>query len=244
MEIQIAFAAFLNRLFGPFVTSMMRAVHVEPYNPQHPITNAFSMEIAVFGLLLLFFIAVRVTLTVEKPGSIQQIAEMIHGFVADQADSIIGHGSQRYLVFVTCVLLFILSCNLIGLVPGLVTPTAKPDVPLGIALLTFVYYHYQGIREQGILGHAKHFMGPIWWIAWMMVPIEIISHLARILSLTARLYANMFAGEMVTLVFFSLVPVVVPVAFLGLHLGVALIQAYIFMLLTMIYVSQAVAHEH
>jgi F-type H+-transporting ATPase subunit a len=244
METQIAFAALLNRLFGPFVTSMMRAVHVEPYNPLHPITNAFSMEIAVFGLLLLFFIAVRFTLTVEKPGSIQQIAEMIHGFVADQADSIIGHGSQRYLVFVTCVLLFILSCNLIGLIPGLVTPTAKPDVPLGIALLTFAYYHYQGIREQGILGHAKHFLGPIWWISPMMVPIEIISHLARILSLTARLYANMFAGEMVTLVFFSLVPVVVPVAFLGLHLGVALIQAYIFMLLTMIYISQAVAHEH
>ena len=113
-----------------------------------------------------------------------------------------------------------------------------------MALLCFLYYHYYGFREQGVLGYLKHFLGPIWWVAWMMLPIELISHFARILSLTVRLYANMFAGEMVTLVFFSLVPVAVPVVFMGLHLGVALIQAYIFMLLTMIYVSQAVAHDH
>jgi F-type H+-transporting ATPase subunit a len=126
----------------------------------------------------------------------------------------------------------------------LVTPTAKATVPLGLALLTFAYYHYQGIREQGVLGHAKHFMGPIWWIAWLMVPIEIISHLARVLSLTARLYANMFAGEMVTLVAFSLIPAILPVAFLGLHVAVALLQAYIFMLLAMIYLAEAVGHQH
>ena len=167
---------FCNRLFGPFVAGIMRAVHVEPYDPLHPITNAFSMEIAVFGVLLLFFILVRATLTVEKPGSIQQIAEMIHGFVSDQADSVIGHGSQRYVVFVTCLGIFILLCNLIGLIPGLVTPTAKATVPLGLAVLTFAYYHYQGIRENGVLGHAKHFLGPIWWISWFMVLIEIISH--------------------------------------------------------------------
>jgi F-type H+-transporting ATPase subunit a len=244
MESQIAFAALLNRLFGPFVTAIMRAVHIEPYDPLHPITNAFSMEIAVFLLLLLFFILVRASLNVEKPGSIQQIAEMIHGFVSDQADSVIGHGSQRYVVFVTCILIFILLCNTIGLIPGLVTPTAKATVPLGLALLTFAYYHYQGIREQGVLGHAKHFMGPIWWIAWLMVPIEIISHLARVLSLTARLYANMFAGEMVTLVAFSLIPAILPVAFLGLHVAVALLQAYIFMLLAMIYLAEAVGHQH
>lgn len=244
METQIPFAALLNRLFGTWITALMRLVHVQPYDPQHPITNAFSMEIAVFLLLLIFFIWVRATLTVEKPGAAQQIAEMIHGFITDQADSIIGHGSQRYIVFVTCIPLFILLCNLIGLVPGLVTPTAKPGVPLGLALLCFVYYHYQGVREQGMLGHAKHFLGPIWWISWMMVPIEIISHLARVLSLTARLYANMFAGEMVTLVFFSLVPLAFPAVFMGLHFGVALIQAYIFMLLAMIYIGEAAGHQH
>jgi F-type H+-transporting ATPase subunit a len=171
------------------------------------------------------------------------MAEMLHGFVAGQADSIIGPGAQRYVMFTTCVLMFILLSNLLGLVPGLIAPTSVATVPLGVALLCFLYYHYYGVRENG-LGYVKQFVGPIWWISWMMLPIELISHFARILSLTVRLYANMFAGEMVTLVFFSLVPLGIPLAFMSLHLMVALIQAYIFMLLTMIYVSQAVAHDH
>jgi F-type H+-transporting ATPase subunit a len=90
----------------------------------------------------------------------------------------------------------------------------------------------------------KHFAGPIWWIAWLLFPIEVISHLARVMSLTIRLYANMFASDLVTLVFFSLVPVGIPVIFLGLHAFVSLIQAYVFMLLAMIYLSIAVTHEH
>jgi F-type H+-transporting ATPase subunit a len=192
---------------------------------------------------LIFFVLVRISLNVEKPGPIQQIAEMLHGFVSDQADSIIGSGAQRYVMFTTCVLMFVLASNLLGMVPGLLAPTSVATVPLGIALLCFFYYHFHGVRENGV-GYFKQFVGPIWWISWMMLPIELISHLARILSLTVRLYANMFAGEMVTLVFFSLVPVGVPLVFMGLHLGVALIQAYIFMLLTMIYVSQAISHEH
>ena len=102
--------------------------------------------------------------------------------------------------------MFILLSNLLGLVPGLLAPTSVATVPLGVALLCFLYYHYYGFRENG-LGYFKQFVGPIWWISWMMLPIELISHFARILSLTVRLYANMFAGEMVTLVFFSLVPV-------------------------------------
>jgi F-type H+-transporting ATPase subunit a len=234
----------LNKYFGNLATQVLHAVHVQPYNPQAPITETFAMELLVLGLLFLFFVLVRISLNVENPGPIQQIAEMIHDFVSGQAESIIGHGSQRYVLFTTSVLLFVLLSNLLGMVPGLLAPTSVPTVPLGVALLCFFYYHYYGLREQGVLGYLKHFLGPIWWISWMMLPIEIISHLARVLSLTVRLYANMFAGEMVTLVFFSLIPVAVPVVFMGLHLGVALIQAYIFMLLTMIYVSQAVAHDH
>ena len=133
--------------------------------------------------------------------------------------------------------------NLLGLVPGFESPTASPVVPLGVALLTFVYYNFYGFKEQGPVGYVKHFMGPVWWIAPLLFPIEIISHLARILSLTVRLYANMFAGDLVTLAFFSLVPIGIPVVFFGLHFGVALIQAYVFMVLGMIYMSQAVAHE-
>ena len=91
--------------------------------------------------------------------------------------------------------------------------------------------------------YAKHFLGPLWWIAPLMLPIEIISHIARVLSLTIRLYANMFASDLLTLIFFSLFPLALPVVFLGLHLGVSLIQAYVFMLLATIYIGQAIAHE-
>jgi F-type H+-transporting ATPase subunit a len=118
-------------------------------------------------------------------------------------------------------------------------------VPLGLALFTFAYYNWNGLRAQGPIGYIKHFMGPVWWIAPLMFPIEIISHLARIMSLTVRLYANMFASDLLTLVFFSLVPPAIPIIFLGLHFGVALIQAYIFMLLTTIYLAEATTHpEH
>jgi F-type H+-transporting ATPase subunit a len=233
----------LNKYFGNLVTQGLHALHVQPYNPQAPITETFAMELLVFGVLLIFFLLVRFSLNVESPGTIQQVAEMIHGFVSDQADSIIGHGSQQFVMFSTSVVMFVLLSNLLGMVPGLIAPTSRATVPLGLALVCWIYYHYYGIREHGF-GYIKQFLGPIWWISWMMFPIEIISHLARILSLTVRLYANMFAGEMVTLVFFSLVPIAIPVVFMFLHLGVALIQAYIFMLLTMIYVSQAVAHDH
>jgi F-type H+-transporting ATPase subunit a len=117
-------------------------------------------------------------------------------------------------------------------------------VTLGLALPTFLYYNYYGVKEQGPIGYLKHFAGPVWWMAWLIFPIEIVSHLARVMSLSVRLYANMFAGDLVTLVFFSLVPVGIPVIFLGLHLFVSLIQAFVFTLLTMIYLSLAVSHEH
>src|SRR6201999_4645814 len=138
---------------------------------------------------------------------------------------------------------FILIMNLVGLVPGLESPTANVSVPLGFAVITFIYYHYQGVRSNGA-AYVKQFIGPVWWMSWLLLPVEIISHFARILSLTVRLYANMFAGDLLTLVFFSMVPIGVPLVFLGLHLGVAVIQAYVFMLLAAIYLSLAVAHDH
>ncbi len=94
------------------------------------------------------------------------------------------------------------------------------------------------------MGYVKQFLGPVWWIAWLMLPIEIISHFARVLSLTVRLYANMFAGDLLTIAFFSLIPIGIPLVFMGLHLGVAVVQAYVFFLLAAIYLSMAVAHDH
>ena len=140
--------------------------------------------------------------------------------------------------------LFILVGNLIGLIPGFESPTASPAVPMGCALVAFAYYNYQGVRAQGSLGYAKHFLGPVSWLSPLMLPIEIIGNLARVMSLTIRLYANMFAGDMVTLVFFSLIPIGIPIVFLALHLGVSLVQTFIFVVLTTVYLGMAVSEEH
>lgn len=234
----------LNYLFGGPVDALLNAVGVHPANPAAPISDTFGLEFLVVSLLVLFFLVVRMTLSVENPGAMQQVAEMIHEFTGDNASQIIGHGYQRFQAFVTCVFLFVLTSNLIGLIPGVVTPTSAPVVPLGVAVCTFVYYNFYGFKEQGVVGYMKHFAGPVWWIAWLLFPIEVISHLARIMSLTIRLYANMFASDLVTLVFFSLIPLAVPAVFLGLHAFVSLIQAYVFMLLSMIYLGVATAHDH
>lgn len=238
----LALTGLLNQLFGASVTALLYKIGIHPAHPTHPINNALALELVVAAVLVLFFIVVRATLSVEKPGSVQHLAEMVHGFVDEQAQSVMGaHGYESHLPFVTTILLFVLLCNVVGLLPGIETPTADPVVPLGIALVTFIYYNWYGVRKQGPIGYVKHFMGPIWWIAPLMFPIEIISNLARVMSLTVRLYANMFASDLLTLVFFSLVPIGIPVIFLGLHFGVALIQAYVFMLLAMIYLAEATA---
>lgn len=202
------------------------------------------MEILVVILLILYFVIVRARLSVEKPGGIQHLAELFNEFIGGQVDEVIGHHGHRFIPFLSAVFLFILFSNLLGLIPGFESPTAVVYVPLGCAVVAFVYYNFHGIREQGPIGYAKHFMGPVWWLAPLMIPLEIISHLARVMSLTVRLFANMFAGDLVTLVFFSLIPLGIPVIFLLLHFGVSLLQAYIFTLLTTIYLAGAVAHEH
>ncbi len=243
MPEQLALTRFLNSHFAGVADALLHALHVHVEYPQAPISNAFAMELLTVLLLLVYFVAVRASLSVEKPGAIQHTAEMVHEFVSGQADSVIGHGYERYVNYLTVLALFILVMNLLGLVPGLESPTAVVVVPLGLALCTFLYYHYHGIRENGA-GYIKQFLGPVWWLAPLLFPIEVVSHLTRVLSLTVRLYANLFAGDLVTLAFFSLVPIGIPLIFMSLHLGVALVQTYVFMLLAAIYLSLAVAHEH
>lgn len=243
MVTQLPLTRILNHHFASTANNLLAALHIHSTNPQAPINNAFSMELLVFVVLLAYFVAVRLSLNVEKPSVLQHAAEAVNGFVTDQSESIIGHGYERFVSYISALLMFILLCNLIGLIPGLESPTANVVVPLGCALVTFVYYHYHGIRVHGF-SYIKQFLGPVWWLYPLMLPIEIISHFARILSLTVRLYANMFAGDLVTMAFFSLIPAGIPVLFLGLHFGVALIQAYIFMVLAAVYLSMAVAHDH
>jgi len=243
MPTQTLFTQFLNQHFGAFTTSFLGALHVHPKHPAYPITDAFAMELLVFLVLIAYFILVRMTLSVEKPAGAQHLAEMTHEFVSEQGESIIGHGSERFTSYLTALLLFILLANLLGLIPGLKTPTAEAVVPLGFAIVTFFYYHYHGIRENG-WSYIKQFLGPVWWLYPLLLPIEIISHFARVLSLTVRLFANMLAGDLVTLAFFSLVPIGIPLIFMGLHLGVAVVQAYVFFLLAAVYLSMATAHDH
>jgi F-type H+-transporting ATPase subunit a len=237
----------LDQLFGGLLAAGFHAVGLPADKASAQaasVVSAFTIEVLVAATLIAFFIAVRATLSVEKPGPVQHIAELIHEAIGDQAEQVIGHGYQRFQAYVTCIFLFVLCNNLVGLIPGVEAPTTSIMVTLGLAVPTFLYYNYYGVKEQGVVGYIKHFAGPVWWMAWLIFPIELVSHLARIMSLSVRLYANMFAGDLVTLVFFSLVPVGIPVIFLGLHLFVSLIQAFVFTLLTMIYLSLAVAHEH
>ena len=243
MPEQLWFTHILNNLFGGAVSGLLHMLGITPQNPAAPITNAVSMQFLVFLLLIVVFLLVRASLSVDKPGALQHVFEGVHGFIQGQSEEIIGHHSEGYTPFLVSLAFFILLCNLIGVIPGFESPTASPVVPLGCAIVAFFYYQAQGFKHAGV-AYLKHFAGPMLALAPLMIPIEIISHLARVLSLTIRLFANMFAGDMVTLVFFSLVPVGVPILFLGLHIGVSFLQTYIFILLTTVYLAGAVAEEH
>ena len=243
MSEQLWITALLNKYFAGIANAILNALHLPAQNPHTPITNYVAMQILVFVLLVVSFIIVRARLSVDNPGPLQHLMESIDSFVGKQGHEVIGHGYEQYTGYLTTLGIFILICCLIGVIPGFESPTAVPSVPLGCALVTWFYYHFQGIRRNGF-GYIKNFLGPEPFVAPLLFPIEIFSHLARILSLTIRLFANMFAGDMVTLVFLSLFPIAIPVVFLLLHIGVSFIQTYIFVLLATVYIGEAVAHEH
>jgi F-type H+-transporting ATPase subunit a len=242
MPEQLWFTQILNHFLAGPVTSLLQGLHVPPKHPAAPISNSFAMELLVFTLLLIIFLLVRSRLSVESPNGLQHSFEFLEGLVQGQSDEIIGHHSEGYTAFLVTLGLFILLCNLLGIIPSFESPTAVPVVPLG-SIAAFFYYQAQGFKHGGI-GYLKHFAGPMPILAPLMVPIELISHLARVLSLTIRLFANMFAGDMVTLVFVSLLPLGFPIPFLGLHIFVSFLQAYIFVLLTTVYLQGAVSDEH
>lgn len=209
-----------------------------------PWQNFITMQIVVALILIVVFALLRSRLSVDRPGKMQHIFEVVAGFLRGEATDQIGHDGPKYLAFIGTIFFFILAANLIGAVPGFEAPTMDPSVPLGCAVATFLYYNLVGMQAQGVFGYLKHFAGPMPLLAPLMVPIEIISHMARPLSLTIRLFANMYAGEQVLMVFLGLTYFLVPAVFMGLHIFVAFLQAYIFTLLTMMYVAGAVAHDH
>jgi F-type H+-transporting ATPase subunit a len=150
--------------------------------------------------------------------------------------------ARRYLPLIGTLFFFILFANLLALIPGFLPPTDTLKTNLMLSILVFLLTHVFGVRSHGIK-YFKHFMGPVWWLAPLMIPIEIVSHLARVVSLSMRLLGNIAADHAVVLAFFAIIPFLVPVPFLLMGVFVAVVQAVVFALLSTVYIGQAVAHE-
>ena len=190
---------------------------------------------------------IRSRLSVENPGKLQLALEEAVSFLNGMLDDFVGPKGRNYLTLVGTMFIFILIGNLMGLVPGLKSPTSNINVTLGCALTVFVYYQFHGFKEQGVVGYIKHFMVPPGapvWIAPIYFPIEVISHLSRVLSLSVRLFGNIFGEDLVILILASIVPFVVPLPMMFLGLVTSALQAYIFAMLTTIYLAGAVVVDH
>ncbi len=256
MEHQLWFTAILNKALGGVVTPLLFRVGMPPAELSHPIPNYVAMEILVIMVMLVAAGVLRRRLSVENPGKFQQAMELVVEFTQGLADEIIGHEARRYVAMLGTLGIFVALCNLLGLIPTLETPTAHIQVTLGCAVAAFLYYNYQGFQQHGVLGYLKHLCGPMLAIAVIMFPIEVLGNLGRLLSLSVRLFANMFVGNLLEQVFGEMIPtalghilgvavrVAVPPVFMALHVFVSLLQAYIFMLLPAVYISMAVAEEH
>ncbi len=243
MTHELWITALFNRFLAGPANGVLNAIHHPAPDASNPWSDWLVCEIVVVVIMIALFGYLRGRLSVDRPGKLQHVFELIYEFFHASAEEVVGHEGPRYLVFFGTIFLFILFMNLIGLIPGFDSPTMYPMVPFGLAWLTFVFYHGAGLRANKV-GYIKQFLGPFLLMIPLMLPIEIVSHLARMLSLTVRLFANMFAGEQVYLTFISLTKVIVPVIFIGLHLFVGFLQAYIFMLLAMVYVGGAISREH
>ena len=203
-----------TKLFNDFLAApanaMRDAMGRPAADPAHPWPNWFAMEILVVLIIMVLFAYLKSRLSADRPGKLQLTFEAIYQFVAGQAHDAVEHGHKQYVPFFGTLFIFILFMNLIGIIPGFESPTMTPAVPCALAVSVFLYYHAMGVRELGPGKYLMHFAGPVWWLAPIMIPIELISHLARPLSLTIRLFANMFAGEKVMLTFLSLTYLVIP----------------------------------
>ena len=243
MEHELWLTALFNNYLAGLGNAALGLVGLTATHPERPWENWITMELLVVALLMATAAMVRASLSPDKPGKLQHTFEGVYGFIKGTAEESGLHHAGSYVPYFGTLFIFILSMNLIGVIPTLESPTMFAQVPAGIAVWTFLYYNFHGIRETGA-GYAKHFIGPVAWLAPLMIVIEIIGHFARPLSLTMRLYGNMFGGEQVTLLFLSLTYLIIPAVFMALHVAVSFVQAYVFTLLTTIYVSNATAHEH
>ena len=195
------------------------------------------------AILIGLSLAARFSLKKTAPTGVQNLLETVVGALEDFVVDIMGPEGKHYLSLIGSLFLFILVCNLQGLIPGFDSPTANINTTLALALVSFAATHYIGLRRHGI-GYVKHFMGPMWGLAPLMLPIELISHFARVMSLTFRLFGNMVAKHKLLLVLALLAPYIAPVPILGLGLLVSFVQAGVFTLLTMLYLSGSIEAAH
>ncbi|MGB3960754.1 MAG: F0F1 ATP synthase subunit A [Sulfurimonas sp.] len=176
------------------------------------------------------------------PRGAQNVMEAYVSGVLKMGTDVMGkENASRFLPLVATIGLFVGIANLIGVVPGFEAPTAFLEMPLTLALSVFVYYNYVGIKEQGVVKYFKHFMGPVWWLYWLMFPIEIVSHFSRLVSLSFRLFGNVKGDDMFLMVILMLAPWVLPMIPFALLTFMAFLQAFIFMMLTYVYLGGAIA---
>lgn len=242
LEHSLFIVDFFNKIVGKPLAFLLGLAGIEVKNPEHFIPDYIVMSLIVAAVLILFFGLASRRLNLV-PSKLQGILELIIQAFENILVETIGERGKKYLPLIATVGLFILVCNLLGLVPGFMSPTSKLNVTLGCALVVFVYYHWQGIRSQGIFKYLKHFMGPIPLLAPLLIPIEIISHFSRPVSLSIRLFGNIFAEELLIIVIASIIPFFLPLPFMAIAIFTATIQAFVFVLLSCIYIGGAVAHE-
>ncbi len=237
---------FWQKVLGKFGTTPDAAFG--PYTPENAIPWYTVMFITACILSVALIWIFKGKLSEEEPGQGQQTLEVGVLAVRSMLEDIVGpHGLQYFPVVMTFAVLILIS-NLMGMFPLFMSPTSATSVTFALGISSFVYYNYIGIKENGLFRHLKHFAGPIWWIAWLIFPIELVSNFIRPFSLGIRLFGNMFADEKVMDSIAHLAPGItywlVPVFLMPLSLFVAFIQTFVFVLLSQLYLSEVSHAPH
>jgi F-type H+-transporting ATPase subunit a len=246
LEHPLLIVEWVNALLGPLVAAALAPLGYH-FEGHEVIPNYLVMTMLIVVFVTVMCLVMRSRLSVEHPGKFQILLEDGVMAVVGLLEGWIGPDGRRYLPLIATLGLFILLSNYAGLVPGLMAPTSSINVTVGCAVTTWVYYHYQGFRKQGVINYLKHFAVPPGapvWMAPLMLIIELISHSSRLLSLSLRLFGNIFGEELVILILGSIVPFIVPLPMMFLGLITGGLQAFIFVLLSIIYLQAAVAVEH
>src|SRR5580704_8675129 len=188
--------AWLTQLFNSYLAgpgnALLRLFHQTADNPNAPWADFMVMQFLAAILIIGLLFWLRRDLSVDKPGVLQHIFEVIYEFIGGQADEQIGHDSRSHMLIFLTLFVFILIANLIGVIPGFVSPTQSHYVTAGCALLAFLYYNLAGLKKNGLWKYTKHFFGPMPFLAPLLFPIDIIRHLARPLSLPLRLFSILY----------------------------------------------------